>query len=137
MKTVAYELLRNVMISVHGRDPVSAKEFPEVLASFRRLDFENVKMLVVTEGGGPTPQQRKEMVNAMGGREMLTAVVSDEVMIRGVVTALSWFNSKIKSFRSADLDGAMRYLGVSPARFDELRAEVAALQASLRAPVGA
>jgi hypothetical protein len=134
MRTVAHKLLRNLMISVHGREHVSSEQFPEVLSTFQELDYENVRMLVVTEGGGPTPQQRREMVNAMGGREMVTAVVSDDIFIRGVVTALSWFNSKIKSFPRSDLEGAMRYLQIPPARFDEVRAEVAALRASLHEP---
>jgi hypothetical protein len=137
MKTVAYKLVRNLLISVHGSDPVSAQQFPEVLATFRKLDYRTVKMLVVTEGGGPTPQQRKEMTTAMAGEQMLTAVVSDAVMIRGIVTALSWFNPKIRSFRTSDIDGALRYLEVSSARFEDIRGEVAELQSQLHAQVDA
>jgi hypothetical protein len=136
MKTVAYKLLPDLLISVHGKAPVSDEQFPEILRIFRGLDYENIRMLVVTEGGGPTPRQRSVMTKALGGRQMRNAVVSDDMLIRGIVTALSWFNPKIRSFRSDDLEGAMRYLGLPPARFDEVRDEVAVLQALLREHLG-
>lgn len=135
MNTVAYKLTGNLLISVHGREPVSAAQFPEILATFRRLDYATVRMLVITEGGGPTPQQRKEMTTALNGQQLLTAVVSDETMIRGIVTALSWFNSKIRSFKTSQIDEALIYLELRPSRFEEIKQEISNLRRQLHGTV--
>ena len=131
MKTVAYKQLGTLFVSVHGKEAVSHSQFPEILATFSALDFKSVKMLVVTDGGGPTPAQRKEMNAALGGQQLMTAVVSDDVLIRGTVTALGWFNANIRSFRRSEIEPALKYLGVVPGRFESIRQEIDALRAEL------
>jgi hypothetical protein len=131
MKTVAYKRLGTLFVSVHGKAMVSHAQFPEILETFRQLDFATVKMLVITDGGGPTPAQRKEMNAALNGQQLHTAVVADDVWTRGTVTALGWFNAKIRAFRKSELEGALQYLGVPSSGFDAIRQEIAALQAQL------
>jgi len=132
MKTVAYTLMGNLFISVHGKLNVSEGEFPQVLQVFRRLEYSMVRMLVITDGGGPTPVQRKEMNSALSGREMPTAVMSNDIVIRGTVTALSWFNKKIRSFPLSELDEALEYLDVSSTKFEAIQHEVESLRAELQ-----
>jgi hypothetical protein len=134
MKNVGYALLGNVFVAVWGRSNVSDAEFPQVLDVFRRLDFDSVRMLVVTEGGGPTPIQRKSMNNVLDGKELLTAVVTDDIVIRGTVTALSWFNKKIRSFPAASLDDALEYLDVPDAQIELVVREVDVLRSQIQRP---
>jgi hypothetical protein len=124
MRKVGYALIGRVFIAVWGRGNLSDAAFPEILEVFRRLDFNTVRMLVVTEGGGPTPVQRKSMNAVLDGNELLTAVVTEDIVIRGTVTALSWFNKKIRSFPNSALDDALDYLGVPESQVDAIINEV-------------
>lgn len=132
MRNVAYSLLDNVFIAVWGRVNLSDAESTEVFEVFRRLDFGRVRMLVVTEGAGPGPVLRKQMNTALGGQELQTAVVTDDFVIRGVVTALSWFNRRIRWFPYTALDDALEYLNVPDFRVDAIVKEVGYLRAELQ-----
>ena len=85
-------------------------------------------MLVVPAGGGTTQVQRKQMNDVLRGNEMPTAVVSDDIVIRGTVTALGWFNKKIKVFRVSALDEALEYLDIHSSRYEAIEREVRSLR---------
>jgi hypothetical protein len=131
VKNVCYALVGNIFIAVWGRANLSDAEFPTVLEVFQGLDFQKIRMLVITEGGGPTPVQRKSMNVALNGKEMATAVVSDDLMVRGTVTALGWFNKKVRSFPMAALNESLEYLGVPDTKFEAIAREITNLRAEL------
>ena len=86
--------------------------------------------LVATKGGGPTSTQRKYLNDLLAGRHVPVAVMSSSTAVRGVVTALSWFNRKIKAFPPEGLADALTYLEIpNPIAF--IRHEMAKLRTSL------
>lgn len=71
------------------------------------------RTLVVSGGGGPSPAQRKAILDASGGKGLPAAILTDSVVVRGIVTALSWFSPKIRAYAPGDLRGALDHLGVT------------------------
>lgn len=74
---------------------------------------QNFKLLVYSNGGGPTPLQRKKSVEVMPRKDIPIAVLTNATLIRGVVTAYSWVSvMKIKAFKLLDFDKALDYLEI-------------------------
>lgn len=74
------------------------------------LEMDRLKTLVVTDGGGPTPEQRKRLDRAMGGKPVRTAVVSDSVKVRFIVSSVALLTAKIQSFKRTELEQAFKFL---------------------------
>ncbi len=69
--------------------------------------------MVITEGGGPNSAQRRTLNDFLRGRTTLVVLVSSSPIARGITTALSWFNPKVRSFAPDTIDAAFEYLGVA------------------------
>jgi len=69
----------------------------------------------VYESPGPNARQRQLLTPWKDKVDMRTAVLSDSIIARGVVTAVSWLGIQNKAFVPGDVEGAARYLGLSPA----------------------
>ncbi|HMI88779.1 MAG TPA: hypothetical protein VK550_32090 [Polyangiaceae bacterium] len=90
-------------------------------------------VLVVTEGreaAGPDARQRQKLARA-GLLRIPTAVVTESMLARGVMTAVSWLGGPIKGFAPDHLSTALDFLKVStpvrariPAQLEALRAEL-------------
>jgi hypothetical protein len=76
------------------------------------LKVENASGIAITDGGGPNTVQRGKVNDLLAGRQARSAVVSDSRMIRGVVTALSWFNRLTRAFSPAAIDRGLEFAGV-------------------------
>lgn len=79
--------------------------------------------------------QRKEAAAALRGNGVAVAIITDDVLVRGVVTAVSWLGANVKSFAWKDFDRALVRLGVSERKdelvplLERLRSEVVAEEA--------
>lgn len=135
MKNVAHKIIGDWFVAVWGENPPTEEEGRLILSVFKTLDFSRMRMLVFTRGGAPTPAQRKAMNEALQGTSFTTAIVTDVTLVRGVVTALSWFNSSIKAFSTAQVEDAFRYLQIPTTQYDLFRREVRRLEAELSTPV--
>ncbi len=131
MKNVAQKIVGNVIISVYNEHSPTDEEHRELVAVLKSLDHERMRSLVFTKGGAPSAAQRRELNDALGGKQFLTAVVSDARIVKGVVTAMSWFNSAIKAFSMQELDAALEYLDVPRFQFDQVRREARRLYLQL------
>lgn len=136
MKTMAFELLHaaDLLIVVNTEATPTLEDSGSMLPTIRNSASRNrpIKMLAVTEGGGPTSVQRKKILEALQGYDMPTAVVSDNLAVRCMVTAISWFNSKIKMFRKDEMALALSFLGVSTVYHKQVHFMVRELQEELR-----
>jgi hypothetical protein len=56
--------------------------------------------------------QRKQAATALRGNGVQVVVITDDVLVRGVVTAVSWLGANVKSFAWKDTDRAFARLGV-------------------------
>ncbi|APR79638.1 Hypothetical protein A7982_04985 [Minicystis rosea] len=134
MKNVAFRLSGRYLICAYNEYPPTDEEAKASLEIFKTLNFETVKVLTFTKGGAPTASQRKELNDALAGRQLTTAVVSDSPLLRGIITAFSWFNPKIKAFNSSELEQAFLYLEIPPSRWERIAEESAKVQAEVDKP---
>ena len=90
-------------------------------------------VLVIADGpdaAGPDAGQRARMARA-GLLRIPTAVVTESVLARGVMTAVSWLGAPIRAFAPEHLFRAFDFLKISgpvrariPARLEALKAEL-------------
>jgi hypothetical protein len=85
------------------------------LLILNRPHFPQLKILVATDGGGPSAGQIKRLGKALGGGNVRVAVVTDKIRVRFIVSAIALLNSKIKSFARAELHNAYEHLGLTAA----------------------
>lgn len=103
-----------VVVSIGKAGPTNA-EWDLYLNALRKLtSLDDMRTLVLTDGGGPDSVQRKTLIDFMKGKPTLTCMVSGNPIVRGLTTALSWFNPQIKSFAPDRVDEALHYLNVPP-----------------------
>jgi hypothetical protein len=86
----------------------------DVAAVLSRSSPEDVRTVVFTDGGGPNAEQRRMLTEIKGWNTVRVSVVSQSLAVRGIVTAFSWFNPKIKAFLPVAVEAAFRHLGLSP-----------------------
>lgn len=134
MKTMATEVVGQIVVAVHTKDPPGAEEWERFLAESKavasRLGGE-ARHLIFSAGGGPSQSQRQQLYAILKGRSAPTAVVTSNAFVRTIVGAISVFNPKIKVFKPEASDEALRYLGVSEAEAKAVRRTVVKLQAEL------
>ena len=87
--------------------------------------------LICTDGGEPSASQRRVLNELLEGRTVPVAVVSSSVRVRGTVTALSWFNRKIRAFPPTALREAVAYLEIPASRTDLIARELEQLRTEL------
>src|SRR5690349_14416923 len=80
--------------------------------------------LVFAEGKGPNSTQRGAG-NAIFGKEkrytFRVGVITSSMMVRGAVTAISWFNPQIRAFSADDWQRALEHVRVTSAYYDAIR----------------
>ncbi len=123
---------RRIVILVHNKDTPSDEEWTRYCEDVQRWRKSVEGILVVSEGGGPNTMQRGSLETALGedftGK---TAVVTLSRIARGIVTALSWVNSRIKAFATNQMNAAADHVGVGKDEHLQLLAEVTKLRADL------
>jgi hypothetical protein len=72
------------------------------------------RCLVVTDGGGPTVKQRRDLdARLQRAAELRTAVITESAATRAMLAAVAWLSrNQIKCFRAAELNKAFDYLGL-------------------------
>src|SRR5262245_48264981 len=90
----------DIVLSVHTSRPPAPREWDEyVLSTKRSIDafgHEPMRAIAITDGGAPDARQRGQLNDVLQGRTIPASILSDSVFVRGVVTALNWFNPGIK-----------------------------------------
>lgn len=69
-------------------------------------------------------------------RDFKMIFLADSLVVRGIATALSWFNVSIKSFPSFKKEQALRWLDIPPAMDGEILAMLNRLQEEAEAAIG-
>ena len=105
-------------------------DFLKILA-LNRVDLAKLRLLVVTSGGAPTAEQRKQLAATLGGAPLLVSSVSDNMKIRFVTATIALFHSHMKTFSTQELDQAYDHLGLN----SEERGVVGKAIADMRARV--
>jgi hypothetical protein len=77
-----------------------------------------------------TATQRKEGAELIRSRNIPVAVVTDDRLVRGFVTAVSWIGANVSAFSWANTAGALKYLAIAADRADEVLATFSKLRAA-------
>ncbi len=131
MKNVAIKVIDRLFLVVYGTTNPTDAEWDEYLELVRRHGIDRTMQLICTDGGEPSAPQRRLLNELLGGRMVPVAVVSGSVRVRGTVTALSWFNRKIRAFPPSALRDAIAYLEIPASRVDLLERELHKLRLEL------
>lgn len=129
MPTMAHEELFGILLCVHGGLEPSNVEWDKFVDACAQ--HPDGRCLVWTEDAGPTAKQRSKLAERTKKGPLKTAVCSDATIARGIVTAVSWFNSKIKAYSKDDLEVALQYLEVPKASAAAILTHLKKMRASL------
>ncbi len=94
-------------------------------------DLPNLKIMVRTDGGGPSPQQRRSLQAALAGSPARVAVVSDHLKVRFVVSTLALFQKDLRSFLVKELPDAYAHLSMSESERRHAQKALTEMEASL------
>jgi hypothetical protein len=73
----------------------------------------DTRVLVLSRGGSPDGQQRQTLETALRGRAKPVALLTDKVLARAVISAMSLFNPSMKAFPTTALKEASDFLGLT------------------------
>jgi hypothetical protein len=73
----------------------------------------SARLVVVAGSGAPDSLQRQYLSEAVSPKQLRTAVISDSLVARGVVTAFRWYGLEVSAYKSSAIDDAYRYVGVT------------------------
>lgn len=64
--------------------------------------------------------QRKLMIDVLNAKKIPVAVVTDDSIVRGLVTAAHWLGVNVKAFPWKDVENAIVHLGITPPRVERV-----------------
>jgi hypothetical protein len=125
------------MICVQGEGTMNSSEWEQYTDELHALyrDRRVRRILVFSDGEGPDARQRKRLHNKglyAHDDPVETAVITHSMVVRGIVTAISWFTD-IRAFAPQEIDEAFRYLTIPTTEWEATRASVAKLRLQLSA----
>jgi serine/threonine protein kinase len=132
-RSMVFREMGALVISVLSAEAPADAEWDAYLQLCRtKMVQESIGVLAVTAGGGPTTKQRWALRELLLKGPVLAAVVTDAPTLRGIVTALGWFNPGIRTFKNrSGLNDALRYLRVADSTAKRVVLEIRAMQREL------
>jgi hypothetical protein len=131
MKTMAFKVIGDLLIGVHGSDSMTEEEAQACFQAISKVDIKRARSLVFTRGGGPKAGHRKKLEEMYRGQAVPTAVVSDVRLVRGIVTAMAWFNPSVRAYAPSEVNEALRFLGVPENQWGYIQREAEKLKDEL------
>ncbi len=98
-----------LLILRENKETPTDEEWDECLDLLAR-DVDDVRVLVITDGGGPSPAQRKRLEQTLAGKPVKVAVVSESVKVRFIVSTVALLTANIKSFTLVEYTQALQHL---------------------------
>ena len=127
----------DVLMFLHSSRAPEPDEWSEMMAGIARYatagDFRRLRVLVITDGGGPDTAMRGELQAFYKSRNhsLKTAVVTTSVLSRGIVAAVSWFNPHIKAFSPRSFSDALAHLDLPRSTLPRLLREFSEMEREL------
>jgi hypothetical protein len=110
-RALLYEFVGRVMVYVGGARPPSDEEWGAYLVALRtHVGAHPDCPSIVWPGAAPISAVQRKQLTAALPKKARTAVLTDSMVDRGIVTALSWFVDGIKAFSLLREDEALAHL---------------------------
>ena len=108
-------IIGRIFIAIHTKTAPSEAEWSPMCASIANTSklAANAGGLVFTDGGAPSPAQRKQLNEAMGGNDIPIAVMSHALIPRFVNASISLFIKSIRSYSPEEFPQAIEYLQIT------------------------
>jgi len=111
---IAWGYAEKVLVVVHAPVEPAAADWNEFMDEVRT--HAGVRgVMIFANKSRLTPLQRAEIKGWYEEHKVRGALVTDSMMMRGIVTAMNWFGIEMRAFQPDGLDGAMEYIRVLPA----------------------
>lgn len=124
----SWVIIDDVIVSISRPGPIPMELWESYL---RDMNTKGVKRCLAASSGGAVEVnslQRKMVVQVLVARGIAVAGVTDDRLVRGLITALAWMGANIKAFSWAQLQEALEFLQVPPARSDAVIQALATLR---------
>lgn len=99
----------------HGTESPSQAEWDAAVRVVGQHASRPLRVMVFTDGGGPSISQQQQLLQALSGKSPLVAVLSDHVGVRFVASSLALFMKRIRTFRADEISLACEHLGLDGA----------------------
>ena len=137
-KTLKFAKVGQCFLLVLGHEPPSEAdwdaylEFLEKTLSLR----EPARLLVSSAGGAPSAAQRAKLqvTTKPHAEKAKIAVLTASSVVRGAVTALSWFTKGYAAFHPDAVDDSLKFLALSTIDSVKVRNELRMMQRDLIVP---
>lgn len=140
MKAMTFKMVGTLhVITVGGKDPTQedwVTYMQAVISEEKRrgVNVTEMRTLVFSDGGGPNAAQRKMANDVLKGRPTPIAVVTNNFVMRGVITALQWFNPQCRAFMPNAAGEALKFLGIPQGKYEMIVNIARELQKDLKVP---
>lgn len=105
-----FTIFQDLLISVSPAGPLLDEEWQRFLKVLQTAPI--TRYVTGSLGKVETSSlQRKQSAETLKARGIRTAVLTDDTLVRGVVTAVSWLGANVNAFAWNDLKSAFSYLG--------------------------
>jgi hypothetical protein len=138
--TLAWRFDGRLLVAVHGFKSPSNLEWQRFLNEcVAHGAGSHWRILIVSHGGGPDGDQRKQLGRVIGPSPAPTAVMTASALVRGITSAMTFFNPHMKAFNLGDAEAAFKHLDLTAderSRMLQMRREVS-LELGLEFKAGA
>jgi len=130
---MSWRMEGRLSVAVHGTRAPTNLEWQryviDAVSSHARAD---TRVVVLSRGGSPDGSQRQTLMAGLRGRPSPVALLTDKLIARTAIAAMSLFNPSMKAFPTTGLQEAGEFLGLSVTE----RERVAVLLVELEREVG-
>ena len=114
-RTMAWRIEGRLNVIVHGtRAPTNLEWQRYVIDAVSTTARADARVVVLSRGGSPDGFQRQTLMAALSGRVSPVALLTDKLIARTAIAAMSLFNPSMKAFPTTGLKEACEFLGLSP-----------------------
>lgn len=116
-----------VCIAVVNRTSPTDAEWSRWLELIRERRGQRLRVLVETSSG-PNATQRRALARATSDIDVRFAILTDSIVVRGIVTALAWLGVPHHAFATHQFAQATRYLELDDAEIAQVQSELLRLR---------
>jgi hypothetical protein len=121
-----------VCLAVSYAKAPTDEEWAACLAMMRTRAGRDARVLVDAETG-PNSAQRSALVEATRDMDVRFAILTDSIIVRGMVTALAWLGVPHRAFGTDEYLKAVKYLELTPEELESVERELPRLRQDCRA----
>jgi hypothetical protein len=126
--TLEWVFIDNLLISFTSTGTVAAEDWERLIKETRAKSVS--RWLALSVGATEMDSiKRKAGTDLIREKNIKVASITDDRLVRGLITAVGWLGAKVKAFSWAEVDAGIKYLDVPPERENLVRESVNKLRA--------